>query len=350
MSAGGAAGGVIVALVAPLVFRDFWELPLFLLLPYLLLTLTSIRESPKTRHPITWLAMAGIAWLGGAGFLAPVLRENKNTLATARNFYGVLRVIEDYSDPSHPKRHLRHGRITHGTQLLSANESGKTTAYYAEGSGVEIAIRHHPRREQHQPLTLGAIGLGVGTIAAYGEPGDRFRFFEINRDVERLAREYFTFLEDSKATVDVALGDGRLSIEREVQAGTGNHRYDVLVLDAFSGDAIPVHLLTEEAMALYWKALKEDGILAIHTSNRYLNLARVVMGLAPKQRKRVVRIERGGDYASFGSTWLLVTSNRDFMRYVKDSIKFGADIPNDQPVVWTDAFSNLYDVLGDEGS
>jgi len=293
--------------------------------------------------------MAGIAWLGGAGFLAPVLRENRNTLATSRNFYGVLRVIDDYSDPGHPKRHLRHGRITHGNQLLSAGERRKTTAYYAESSGVEIAIDHHPVREKHQPLTVGAIGLGIGTIAAYGETGDSFRFFEINREVERLAREYFTFLEDSKATVDVVLGDGRLSIEREVQGGTGKHRYDVLVLDAFAGDAIPVHLLTEEAMALYWEALKEDGILAVHTSNRYLNLSRVVTGLAPKQRKRVIRIQRSADYASFSSTWLLVTSNRDFMRYVRDSVKFGADVPNEPPVVWTDSFSNLYDVLG-EGS
>src|SRR6185295_552905 len=106
MSAGGAAGGVIVTLIAPLAFSNFWELPIFLLLPYLLLTLAAMRESPSTRRPVTWLAMAGIAWLGGAGFLAPVLRENRNTLATSRNFYGVLRVIEDYSDPAHPKRHL----------------------------------------------------------------------------------------------------------------------------------------------------------------------------------------------------------------------------------------------------
>jgi spermidine synthase len=350
MSAGGAAGGVIVALVAPLVFSDFWELPIFLLLPYLLLTFASVRESPSTRRPVTGLARAGIAWLGGAAFLAPVFRENRNTLESSRNFYGVLRVIDDYSDSLHPKRHLRHGRITHGTQLLAAGETGKTTAYYAERSGVEIAIDHHPRREQHQPLTVGAVGLGVGTIAAYGAPSDTFRFFEINPDVERLARAHFTFLKDSKAVVSVVLGDGRLSIEREVENGEGQHRYDVLVLDAFAGDAIPVHLLTEEAMALYWQALKEDGILAVHTSNRYLNLARVVTGLAPKQRKRVIRIERGHDYAAFGSTWLLVTSNRDFMKYVTDSVKFGADVPNEPPVVWTDAFSNLYDVLGDEGS
>jgi spermidine synthase len=292
--------------------------------------------------------MAGIAWVGGAAFLVPVLKENRNTLESSRNFYGVLRVIDDYGDAAHPKRHLRHGRITHGTQLLSASEAGHTTAYYAERSGVELALDHHPRRQEHQPLTVGAVGLGVGTIAAYGAPGDTFRFFEINPDVERLARRYFTFLKDSKASVNVIPGDGRLSLEREVQNG-GSNRYDVLVLDAFAGDAIPVHLLTEEAMALYWQALKEDGILAVHTSNRYLNLSRVVTGLAPKQRKRVIRIQRGGDYAAFGSTWLLVTSNQQFMRYVRDSVPFGADVPNEPPVVWTDAFSNLYDVLGDEG-
>src|SRR6185436_3679823 len=167
------------------------------------------------------------------------------------------------------------------------------TAYYAEGSGVELAIDHHPRRTGGSHLAIGAIGLGVGTIAAYGLPADTFRFYEINPDVERLARRYFTFLADSKATVEVALGDGRLALERDVAAWAGVHRYDVLVADAFAGDAIPVHLLTVEAMALYWQALKDDGVLAVHVSNRYLNLTRVISGIAPRFHKRIVRIRRG---------------------------------------------------------
>src|SRR5262249_1207938 len=159
------------------------------------------------------------------------------------------------------------------------------TAYYAEGSGVDVAIRQHPRRKAGLPLTIGAIGLGAGTIAAYGAPGDSLRFFEINPDVVDFAHRYFTYLRDTPAAVDVVEGDGRLSLEREMAAPDRRHRYDVMVVDAFSGDAIPIHLLTTEAMALYWDALKPDGILALHTSNRHVNLARVVLGESRMLRK-----------------------------------------------------------------
>ena len=348
VAAGGAAGGMLVALVAPLVFSDFWELPVFLLLPYVLLTAAVVRESPTTRRPITWVAMAGILWLGAAAFLIPAIRDYRDTITTARNFYGVLRVLEDRSEPEHPMRELRHGRITHGSQFLEPRYRNRTTAYYSMGSGVELAIDHHPRRQTGGPLSIGAIGLGVGTIAAYGRPGDTLRFFEINPDVERLARRYFTFLEDSRAAVDVVLGDGRLSLEREM--GPRPHRYDIMVVDAFSSDAIPVHLLTVEAMATYWQSLKDDGILAFHVSNRYLNLTRVVNGLAPGYQKQIVRIRTGDGLGAFGSTWLLVTSNPEFLRYLKENVLFGADIPAERPVVWTDAFSNLYEVLGEEES
>jgi spermidine synthase len=354
MATGGAAGGLLVALVAPAVFSDLWELPIFLLLPYVLMAIVMMRQAPGTTRPLTWIAIGAILWLGIAAFLLPALRGPDKRIAMARNFYGVLHVLDEPLDSTrdslHALRHLRHGRITHGTQFLNPKDRGRTTAYYAEGSGVELAIDHHPRRAAGEHLAIGAIGLGVGTIAAYGLPGDTLRFYEINPDVERLARRYFTFLADSKATVEVTLGDGRLSLEREVAGGQALHRFDILVADAFAGDAIPVHLLTVEAMALYWQALKEDGVLAIHVSNRYLNLARVVSGIAPRFHKRIVRIRRGAGAGALGSTWLLVTSNRRFLNYVANNVPFGADIPAEPPVVWTDAFSNLYDVLGEEES
>jgi spermidine synthase len=318
------------------------------MLPYVLMSIAIWREAPTDhRRPITWLATAGVLGLGIAAFVVPSLQSTRNTVESSRNFYGVLRVLDDRGDSLYPIRHLWHGRITHGTQFLNPADRQRTTAYYADGSGVEIAMRHHPKRLSGQPLAIGAIGLGVGTIAAYGQPGDTLRFYEINPDVERMAREHFTFMADSKAEVDVVLGDGRLSLEREVESGEGRGRYDVLVADAFAGDAVPVHLLTREAMELYWQALKQDGVLAIHISNRYLNLARVVSGLVPAVQKRLVRIRRPGGGAAFGSTWLLVSSNQQFLRYLVNNITHGADIPAEPPVVWSDAFSNLYEVFGD---
>jgi spermidine synthase len=213
---------------------------------------------------------------------------------------------------------------------------------------VELAIDDHPRRQAGDPLQIGAVGLGVGTIALYGKPADSIRFFEINPDVDRLSRRYFTFLQDSKASVEVVLGDGRLSLERELEHR--EHRYDVLVVDAFSGDAIPVHLLTLEAMNTYWRALKDDGILALHVSNRYLNLTRVVSGLAPTFGKRLMRIRQEAGLGTFSSTWLLVTSNQPFLQYLERNVEDGADVPSEPPVVWSDAFSNLYEVLGEEPS
>ena len=356
MSAGGAVGGLLVAVVAPAVFPDFWELPLFLMLPYVLMAAVAKHEEPLSRRPATWLAVGGVLWIGVALFLLPSIRGPGTTIKTSRNFYGVLRVYEDYSDSLRPTRgptrELRHGRITHGTQLLDSGTAALRlipTSYYAEGSGVQVAIDHHPRRAAGEPLVVGAIGLGVGTIAAYGVPADTFRFYEINPQVEILARRYFSFLAESRAPTQVVLGDGRLSLEREVASGAGRKHYDIIVADAFSGDAIPMHLLTREAMTLYWEALKDDGILAIHTSNRYLNLARVVSGLAPTVRKRVIRLRRPGTGAAFASTWLLVTSNVEFMKWVQANVTYGADIPAEPAVVWTDDFSNLYEVLGDGG-
>lgn len=345
-AAGGAAGGVFVGLVAPVAFGDFWELPLFLIAPYGLMLVTLYRDGRGVTRvsPAGWAALVAVLWLGVTAFVMPVLRQSGTTVAAARNFYGVLRV---YDDPPIPgaKRRLRHGRIVHGTQFLDPERRGEPTAYYAEGSGVGVAIRQHPRRRAGLPLSVGAIGLGAGTIATYGAPGDSVRFYEINPDVATFANRYFTFLRDSRATVDVVLGDGRLAVERELAAPERRHRYDILVVDAFSGDAIPVHLLTAEAMGRYWEALKPDGILALHTSNRHVNLARVVMGVARPMRKVVVRIRRGDGAAALSSTWLLVTSNQEFLHTVEVGTGVTGDVPQDPPVLWTDAFSNLLRVI-----
>jgi spermidine synthase len=219
------------------------------------------------------------------------------------------------------------------------------TTYYGDGSGVEVAIDQHPKRDAAQPLRIGVIGLGAGTIAALGQLGDTVHFFEINPAAVDFARHYFTFLSGSPATIEITLGDARLSLERELRDPAAQHTYDVLAIDAFSGDAIPVHLLTREAFALYWQALREDGVLAVHVSNHYLDLPPIVRGLAAEQRRQVVMIETMDDdsRALDSSTWMLVTGNAALIESARPYAT--EPEPNERTLVWTDAFSSLLQVL-----
>ena len=346
VAAGGGIGGVAVALVAPLVFDRLWEYQIFALLPFTLLLVCAFRD-PRSRlnrgyWRIGWLPLAGALAACGVALVKPP-PDDATQIARARNFYGVLTVLQD--DPGDGAlRTLKNGRILHGTQFIDPARRSEVTSYYGDGSGVELAIDMHPRRAANEPLRIGVVGLGAGTIAALGHPGDIVRFFEINPVVVDFARRYFTFLADSQAHVEIVGGDARLSLERELRTPSQRQTYDVFAIDAFSGDAIPVHLLTREAFALYWDALREDGILAVHVSNRYLDLTPVVRGLAAEQGKKVLTIEAGVDdqRALESSTWMLVTGNADFI----DDVKVYANSDSqDRTIVWTDAFSSLLQVL-----
>ena len=190
-----------------------------------------------------------------------------------RNFYGVLRVVER-SDKNGLLRELSHGRVQHGFQYLDADKRSWPTSYYGPHSGVALGIDAlpHPRR-------VAVVGLGAGTLAAWGRDGDTYRFYEINPNVEPIARKWFTFLGDSKAQTDVVLGDARVQLERELAAGR-SHDFDLIAVDAFSGDAIPMHLLTAECAEIYRQRLAPGGIIALHISNRALNLEPVTRGMA----------------------------------------------------------------------
>jgi SAM-dependent methyltransferase len=294
--------------------------------------------------PVSWIALAAVLWLGFVAFVQPALRRETVTVAVNRNFYGVLRVSDDAPLPGAMRR-LRHGRITHGTQFLDSTRRTEPTAYYAHGSGVDLAIRQHRRRRAREPLTIGAVGLGAGTIATYASAGDSVRFYEINRDVVEFAERHFSYLRDSEAAIDVVLGDARLALEREMGEERNRGRYDVMVVDAFSGDAVPVHLLTMEAMILYWQALRPDGVLAVHVSNRHLDLSRVVHGAAREGGRRVVRVRRNAGTAALASTWLLVSRDVEFFTGLDVPAATGVDLPLEDPVVWTDQYSNLLGVL-----
>ena len=349
IAAGGSLGGLSVALIAPAVFNRLWEFPLFVVLPLPLLMIALYRD-PASRlrrgaYPIVWIALLLALFLAVAGFATAPFARLGWEVARARNFYGLLIVADD--GPAEPARlrRLYNGRIIHGAQFLDPIRRPWATTYYGEESGVEIAINQHPRRKAAQPLHIGVVGLGVGTIAAWGNRGDTMRFFEINPMAETFARRHFTYLADTRAAVDVVIGDARLSIERELRAGSGHRPYDVLAIDAFSSDAIPVHLLTREAFARYTEALAPDGILAVHVTNKYLDLRPVVRGLAGETGTQALEINRDED-PSRGlerTIWMLVTRNREFAAAaasLAEPVPAGA-----KTVVWTDAFSSILGVL-----
>lgn len=239
-----------------------------------------------------------------------------DTLVARRNFYGVLRVWEiNTAQPELLAYQLTHGRTAHGFQF-AANEIRKVpTAYYSEPSGVGLAIANHPARPG--PLRVGALGLGIGIIASYGQPGDVYRFYEINPDIIRIAQGEdgrFSFLRDSDADIQIVPGDARVSLEREWAAG-GSQRFDLLVLDTFSGDTIPLHLLTQEAFAIYQQHLNPGGVIAINVSNRIFDLSQAVYRLADEFQLSAVLIEHPGDrLQSYDSLWMLLSREPAFLQ------------------------------------
>ncbi len=347
VAAGGALGGVFVALICPLIFSAYYELNLGLAAAFVLaVAVLADGAGQRTLHGGDH---RGRLWLLGATSLAATIVivqiltdvTDPTSLAVTRNFYGVLRVAQYRNENGRPyARALYHGRILHGFQHLDAERGDVPTEYYDEKSGVGITLRHF---QQSPPLRVSIVGLGTGTLAAYGRPGDFYRFYELNPQVEELARQYFTYLDDSPAEIEVDLGDARLSMEREPPQS-----YDVLVLDAFSGDAIPVHLLNKEAFDLYQQRLKPQGVIAVHISNRHLDLTPVVVGLAKHLEMYVVKVQRAGNrQAGFAdSQWLIVTNNE---RLLSDPALRDAAIPVEDTTksvpLWTDQYSNLFQIL-----
>jgi SAM-dependent methyltransferase len=259
---------------------------------------------------------------------------------TVRNFYGALRV-RDSGLPTEfdATRTLTHGTINHGEQFLNPMRRRLPTTYYGPNTGVGIAIRE---KGKDRAIRVGVIGLGTGTLAAYGREGDYFRFYEINPLVLRLARTEFTYLSDCKAKVDVSMGDARLSLEKE----TEEHFFDVLAVDAFSSDSIPVHLLTLEAMQLYFRRLKPDGILAVHISNRYLDLQPVLEGETRATGKvaRLIDNEEDDSQDVFSATWVLITSPAT--GFDAEEKSHSTEIESPRHVrLWTDDYSNLFQIL-----
>ena len=428
IAAGGALGGLFVALVAPAVFNNYYELHLSLALLGGLLLGVSVKD-PTALTPRRWRVLAavlalaalygtdqaltaGLAWLrtraystysplenfwtgtSYAGLHWPVwliagvlfalvlfwrrrrptplnghraacgllglglaglvvilgvqIRDAATgTLLSARNFYGVLSVQEyGQGDPASHYHLLLHGRITHGIQFAAPDRARTLTSYFGSRSGLGLALRNFPRQHNQR---IGLLGLGVGTVAAYGKPGDYLRIYEIDPAVKQIAEKPFTYLATSAARIDLVMGDGRLSLEHEPP-----QNFDFLIMDAFSSDAVPVHLLTTEAFAIYLRHLKPDGAIIVNISNRYLDLRPVVENAARAIgfQSHTIECEDGTDdedegaWWLYGSTFMVLSQNRAFMD--NDALRNAASPPSSGPntlPLWTDDYSSMFRVL-----
>jgi hypothetical protein len=422
LSAGGALGGLLVAVVAPAVFSDYHELQLglwalsyllgvlcfrqrswslafgagagamittfvlpilrsrfddgfsimeewlrfyrlptgsafpvgqgFFIFGFLVLFVTAAFDPERRRLLREWRPrLVGFVMVLSVGLGIVLLVQARATqrqpiIAASRNFYGALKVFEyNADDPEDHYYLLLHGATTHGLQFTAPEKQMIPTTYYGENSGVGLAIKHLPRPAGER--RLGLVGLGTGTLASYGTHGDYLRIYEINPAVERLARTRFQYLPRCAAKVDVIMGDARLSMEREIAAHE-SQQFDLLALDAFSSDAIPVHLLTKESFALYLQHLRPDGVLAVHTSNRYLDLRPVVERLAREFSLSVATIHDDDETSwwIYRTTWILVTKNKALLE--EPEIRDVTDSPatyRRPPPLWTDDHTSLYPIL-----
>jgi SAM-dependent methyltransferase len=422
IAAGGALGGLFVALVAPYVFDNFHELALSLVLTVLLLLVVSVRDRAAL-SPARWRLLAVLLGLGalygadrllglgavrlaarvvdlswvpagattagwhwglrivaggaalGAGLwlrrrtwnwhlltcgllgaggcalavalVVQVREAARGSVLSARNFYGVLSVFEyEVGNPDSHYYLLLHGRITHGLQFSSPSRSQSITSYFGARSGLGLALRNFPRQQGQR---VGLLGLGVGTIAAYGRPGDYYRIYEINPQVTAVAAKPFTYLAGSQARVEVVMGDGRLSMEKEAP-----QEFDFLIMDAFSSDAVPVHLLTREAFEIYQRHLKPDGVILVNISNRYLDLRPVVENAARafgylthhiNNEEGTTDDEEGGWWL-YASSWMVLSKNREFME--RGALRNAASPPVPAATgipLWTDDYTSMFGIL-----
>ena len=337
ISAGGAIGGLLVAVVAPLVFNAYYELSVGLVV---LAVLAAVRFWPL--NPIArWASLAMLVAVVACAVYDGT-RFQKDVIVSERNFYGVLRVKE-YGQPgmSFYLRRLVHGVIMHGEQYMEGERRHKPTTYYLPTSGIGAAIAAANARG---PAKVGVIGLGAGTLAAYGRKGDSYRFYDINPRVEAVARSKFYYLSDTEAAAEVVLGDARLSLEREPAQG-----FDVLAVDAFSSDSIPVHLITREALAVYLRHMKPGGVIAFHVSNRFLNLPPVVGRLAKEHGLHAVLVSDEGkddDDDHTKTDWVLIARDPKVLQ-AKEIAAAAPEPPEEKPGwrTWTDDYSNLVQIL-----
>ena len=344
MSAGGALGGLAVSLLAPLVFTTFLEWSLAIAFGFVLVSWVAWLGLAEKRSPLRKRmlgAVIGTASLAGLFFIAHwEFFPFGEFLERSRSFYGTLRINEQVWDDGR-KFHLLYSSGTeHGRQNMDPAKRRDPLTYYGRESGVGMVL---DGLKSTPGAKVGVIGMGTATVACYAEPGQTYRFYEINPDVVAMAKKWFTFISDMEsrgAKYELALGDARLSLQHEpVQ------NFDALLLDAFTGDSVPVHLLTREAFEIYQRHLKPNGIMAVHITNKYLNLAPVVEKLAKEFGYLSTRqcVDPGALQGHYQPDYLLLTKDAGFIRAhppVPPSYARALEVP-----LWTDHAHSLFQIL-----
>jgi hypothetical protein len=341
MSAGGVAGSFFVGIACPLLFNANYDIGIVFMATAAATLVVTWRPAPNGTGG--WAQR--LLWSTATVLMLALLvmmhtAFTRGAKIELRNFYGSLRVKETHTPPqAFLVRTLSNGSIDHGTQWFAPELRRNPTTYYAHNSGIGLTLENCCAGRAKR---VGVIGLGAGTLAAYGEPGDRFTFYEINPAVQPVAEHLFTYLRESGAQINFVEGDARISLESEPPQG-----FDVLAVDAFTGDAIPLHLLTREALALYAKHLAPGGVVAFHVSNQYLNLAPALSLLAAEagMTAREVQSPLNESRGEFASTWVLVTRNQDFLRLppIANAGRPIAAVPGLR--LWTDNYSSLLPIL-----
>ena len=338
LAVGGALGGLFVGVVAPYFFNSNYELSVGIVLTGLVVAVAII---PDLRFPRpAWRAAAVAGTLAFLALLSAIRivdhhEESSGAEASLRNFYGTLKV---FAREENGYRSMLHGQIIHGRQFLAPDKAMLPTAYYsAEGGAGKTLLT----KAQQGPLRVGVVGIGIGTLATYGRPGDYYRLYDIDPLVIDVAQTHFSFLKDTRAQTDIVIGDARLQLEREEP-----QQFDVLIVDAFSGDSVPIHLLTRQAFELYFRHLKPDGVLAVHITNRYLDLRPVIKTAADhfKRPVRIVDFDGDAERGLFRSRWAIIAADDTFFcnQGFEDS-RLLADRPGFK--AWMDDYSSLFAVL-----
>ncbi|HKG55198.1 MAG TPA: hypothetical protein VKB04_13130 [Anaerolineales bacterium] len=348
VSVGGALGGLFVSLIAPLIFNGYWEFFVGLAMTVAIL-LTILRKNrvgnfvARARFVLTVFGLVTM-------MLAILSTYFSGALYTKRNFYGVIRVRQaQVGNPPQEVDLMSHGITVHGLQFVNSSLRNVPTTYYVQESGAGLAILNHPKYKMNEPMRVGLLGLGIGTLVSYGRPGDDYYLYEINPIVIDLAQgkgNYFSFLKDSQANITTVLGDARISLEEELGEGHPQN-FDVLVLDTFSSDSIPVHLATKEAFALYLAHLAPDGIIAAHITNLHLDLQPIFWKLAQYYHLSMVRVNYDGDSkGGYISHWILLTRDPALLK-VPAILKHTVDLSgySNSIKLWTDDYSNLFQIL-----
>jgi hypothetical protein len=355
MSLGGFLGSAFVAFIAQNIFDQFLEFPLAIISVFVLLALSTYSQKDTTRKTKYWLIVSNVTL--ALGFMAGLTYLNalfvKTNVTSERNFYGILSV-KDVVINNKVQRRLIDGTTSHGTQSLAEGEEKLPLSYYRKNTGVALVLqqlsKQRKKEGEYKNINAGFVGLGAGTLAAYGNKNDDYIFYELNPAVITSAKTYFSYLDDTAANIELVLGDGRVSLQRQLD-NSGSKQFDTLVIDAFSGDSIPQHLLTKEALLLYFKHLKNDGVLAIHISNTHLDLTHLVRGLSNALDKDIIYVETVADKDNEHNVqWVLLTNNQVFLKDVRVKA-YRSDWPVESfgekksEIIWTDEHSDLLSVL-----